>query len=127
VRDVREQRAQQHDPVDFQRVADLQDLLTECTPAHARLDAADQHHVPLRLWRGGGGEPCSRPLDVALVVDQGQDRAGDLQVVELFGLQGGHRFGLPRLFQVVQHGAGGVSSVVPPFERGDRHRRPQHR
>src|SRR5690606_25145184 len=57
---------------------------------------------------------------------QREDRAGDLEVVELLRVQCRDRPRLPGLLQVLGHGAGGVGGVVPSLERGDRHRSTQY-
>ena len=114
----------------------LHELVAERPPAHVRLDAVHQDHVPGQPGqrRGpvgrvlglcpGQRDPGRRPDQAfglaALDLDH---RPVDLEVVEVLGVDGGDRGRLPGDAQVVDHPAGRLTGVVPALEPSDRNRR----
>ena len=133
MRRVRQQRAEQDDQLDAQAFQAVHELLAERPPAHVRLDAVDQDHVPVqpggrhapvRRVRPRQRHPGRRPDEAAGVTALDLDhRPVDLEVVELLGVDGPDRGRLPGDAQVVDHPAGRLARVVPALEPGDGDRR----
>jgi hypothetical protein len=81
----------------------------------------------LGVGRAGHGEGGRGPLDPpGVAVDQGDLRAVDLEVVELLRVDPGYLAGGPQLLEVLDSCRRCVGSVIPPLERGDRHRVPKY-
>ena len=106
----------------------LHQLVAERPPAHVRLDAVHQDHVAgqpggrYRYRRPGAGErhPGRRPdQSLGLPALDLDHRPVDLEIVEVLGVDGADRGGLPGDAQVVDHPAGRLARVVPALERGD--------
>ena len=68
VRDVRQERAERDDELDFELLSELHDLAGEGAPTRARLDAEQEHRVALGMRRDDGNgrveEGVVRPVDV---------------------------------------------------------------
>src|SRR5215467_16044524 len=72
----------------------------------------------LRGLEQPGGRP-DQPLGLAL--GHLSDRAGHLEVVEVFGIDGANRFRMPGLGQVGNDPAGCLTGIVPALEGSDDH------
>ncbi len=65
VRDVGQQRAEQHDELDAERLGQVDHDLAEAAPAHRGLGAGEQHEVARRAGHARGVDLELRPLDLA--------------------------------------------------------------
>ncbi len=123
VRGVAEQRAQHHHHLHAQLMGEAHDFVAERAPAHAGLDAADQDEIaPPTLAAvvtdADDGQPGRGPCDLANAAVQEDGRAVHLEVVVVLRVQRGEDLALPFPVQVRDRGGGGVTGVVPAFERG---------
>ena len=118
VRHVGEQRAEQHDRLHPQAVADLQHLARR-TPRQRMFGSMPRISTTSRLGarRPAHREPGGRPLDApGHAVDQRDRRPVDLEVVEVLRVERGQRLGVPDQLEVLHRGGRGVAGVVPPLE-----------
>ena len=123
VRRLGQQGAEGHHQLDTELVGAGEQLGAELAPLHVRLDAAQEHHVPVRAGRPGDVHLRRGPGDPAHPVLAGADqRTVHLEVVELLGVDHGHDLRAPHLDEVVDHPGGGTGSVVPALERRHHHR-----
>jgi len=123
VRRVSKKCAEGDDHLDLQHRREVEDLLAERAPAHARLDAAHEDDVPGLVRDPGEQEPGGRPVDGADAVAVDLDvRPVDLEVVVVLGVEAGQELGAPLRLEVLDRRGGRVGGVVPARERGDDHR-----
>ncbi len=123
MRGVGQQRPQGDHQLPAEVVGGGEQLGAELAPAHVRLDAAQQDHVPLGPRRPGDGELGGGPGDLAHARLVRPDHGTiHLEVVEVLRVDGGHHPGVPHLDQVVDDGRGRVRSIVPALERRDQDR-----
>ena len=128
VRRVGEQGAEDDDELRVGLVDDLEQLLAEAPPAHVRLDAADQQHVPVGVLGPGQVEPRGRPRQPSYAVLVETDlRPVHLEVVVVLGVDRGDELRVPLVDEVVDRSGGRLGRVVPALERGDHDRVPQVR
>ncbi len=125
VRGVGEQCPDEDHHLDAELGEPADELVGEPAPAHVRLNPVHEHDVARQAGiRGPGeGQPRGRPDEpFGLPRDHLDHWPVDLEVVKVIGVDRGDRRGLPRDAQVVDDTARGLRRVVPPLERGDRHR-----
>ena len=120
VRGVGQQRPEGDHDLAAQVVGRGEQLGAELPPAHVGLDAADQDDVAVQVGRAGDRDLGARPGDGAVAALVGtHQRAVDLEVVELLGVDGADDPGAPDLDEVVDDRRGRVRGVVPALERRD--------
>jgi hypothetical protein len=101
---VREQRAESDHQLAAEIVTGGEQLGAELAPAHVGLDAADQDDVAVEVGRRGDRDPGRGPGQPAVAVLVGADqRAIDLEVVELLGVDGPDDARVPHLHEVIDH------------------------
>jgi hypothetical protein len=123
VRGVGEQRPQGDDLGHAELLDVPEQLSAEAPPSQVGLDAVHQHDVTVGARQLRDGQPRGLPLDATGdAPGQAYVWAGDLEVVVVLGVDRGQRRRVPRELEVLQRGAGGLTGVVPAFERGDHHR-----
>ncbi len=130
---VGKQGAEQDDQLHAEAFQALHQFVAERPPAHVRLDAVYQDHVAgqpggRRGIIGGLGagdrDPGRRPdQPLGLAALDLDHRPVDLEIVEVFGIDGADGGRLPGDAQVVDHAAGRLARVVPALEPGDGDRR----
>jgi hypothetical protein len=75
-----------------------------------------------RSWSAPGSVADDRPVDAPFgLADQPDRGPGELEVVELLGVDEADRLGVERAGHEAQRGRRGLTGVVPPLERGDEH------
>jgi hypothetical protein len=121
VRDVGQQRAERDDLLAAEVGGHGEQLGAERAPSHVRLDAAQQHDVAVVETRHG--QPGGGPLDAAdgVFVDA-HERAVDLEVVVLVGVEGSDGLAVPHPLEMLDPGGGRLAGVVPPLECRDQDR-----
>jgi hypothetical protein len=117
VRHVGQQRAERHDELDAQRVAQVEDLAAEALPAEGRLGALQEHEVARGARHPGGVDLHVGPVDRAgAPVEQPDLRPGGLEVEELLGIDAREAHRAERRADELERGGGGVAGVVPARE-----------
>ena len=118
MRNVCEQRAHQHDAVDTQFLRQADELGGVGTPLVGGLHAVDEDEIDGGPGDHGLADAGVRPLDAPLArrvpLDHG---AGELEVVELVGIDRGDPLAAEEPAQVLQGVAGRFTGVVPALER----------
>src|SRR5690606_8028638 len=98
----------------------------ELAPAHARLDAADEHDVALAPRRPGDVHLRRGPGDPADAVLPGADLwPVDLEVVEVLRVQRADQPGVPDVDEVIDDAGRGAGGVVPALEGAEQDRTDQ--
>ena len=101
MRDVREQRPERDHHLDTELPSEVDDHAGECLPAEVRLDPEQQNGVAIEIRNRGVVEGILRPVDVSrLAVDEGDVRAGRLEVEEVLRLDVGEPVRVPDLGEV---------------------------
>src|SRR3954467_9767093 len=127
MRSVSEQAADGDDPFDIHLKGQADDLADEASPAHARLDTADDDEVRTIGDRGGVSDG-RRPGDLSNAALANRDsRAVHLKVVVVLGIHLGEPVTRELLQKVVGEPGGGLCGVVPSFEGRQQHRLVQAR
>ncbi len=123
VRGVGQQRAEQHHGLHLQLGERRDQLAAEAPPAHVRLDAVHQHHVAAQsLGRATLSRVVGQTRSVGLPVGDFHHRPGDLEVVEVLGIDLADGPRIPGRAEVI-HGVGRrLARVVPALEGGYQNR-----
>ena len=128
MRDIREQRPERDHHLDTELPSKIDDHAGEGLPAEVRLDSEQENGVAIEIRNRGVVEGILRPVDVSrLAVDEGDVRAGRLEVVEILGLDLGEAIRLPDLGEIAACKRRALTSVVPAAECGDQNRLAQVR
>src|SRR6266851_2070176 len=123
MRDVREQGSERDHHLDTELAGKVDDHVGEGLPAEVRLDPEEQYGVAIEIWDRRVVESIFRPVDVPrLAVDEGDVRAGRLEVEEVLRLDVGEAVRIPDLGEVAARERGALAAVVPTAKSSDQNR-----
>jgi hypothetical protein len=123
MRDVREQGSERDHHLDTELAGKVDDHVGEGLPAEVRLDPEEQYGVAIEIRDRRVVEGIFRPVDVPrLTVDEGDVRAGRLEVEEVLRLDVGEAVRIPDLGEVAARERGALAAVVPTAKSSDQNR-----
>ena len=126
VRDVGQQRAEQHGHLHAERLGQVDDGLGERAPAERGLGAGEQDQVARGARDADGVDLELGPVDRARdAVLEAHHRARGLEVDELLGVDLREGLGAEAAGDEGQGGGRGLARVVPALERADQRRGPK--